>query len=150
MSVLTINLQSSPGAGQCHMGSYSSVDTMNFSQLTSALLLVSFYENLMSSLSPSLITLLSLDQFSVGNLQSSPRRSPRFSLQRGPTVGSPSRCGVWPPPARRIKTLKNNIKTFSGLAGGSLVTAGLGFAGKNSLLNTINTISNVANAKIGW
>ena len=35
------------------------------------------------------------------------------------------------------------------MAGGSLVTAGLGFAGKNSILNTINTISNVANAKIG-
>merc|ERR1711936_115045 len=38
---------------------------------------------------------------------------------------------------------------LAGLAGGSLVTAGLGFAGKNSILNTINTISNVANAKIG-
>merc|ERR1711974_329279 len=37
---------------------------------------------------------------------------------------------------------------LAGLAGGSLVTAGLGFAGKNSILNTINTISNVANAKI--
>ena len=38
---------------------------------------------------------------------------------------------------------------LAGLAGGSLVTTGLGFAGKNSILNTINTISNVANAKIG-
>ena len=28
------------------------------------------------------------------------------------------------------------------------MTAGLGFAGKNSILNTINTISNVANAKL--
>ena len=38
---------------------------------------------------------------------------------------------------------------LAGLAGGSLVTTGLGFAGKNSILNTINTISNVASAKIG-
>merc|ERR1719415_236386 len=38
---------------------------------------------------------------------------------------------------------------LAGLAGGSLVTAGLGFAGKNSILNTINTIANVADAKIG-
>ena len=45
VSALTINLQSSPGADQCHMGSNSSVDTMYFSKLTSALLLVSFLEN---------------------------------------------------------------------------------------------------------
>merc|ERR1712172_252120 len=38
---------------------------------------------------------------------------------------------------------------LAGLAGGSLVTTGLGFAGKNSILNTINTFSNVASAKIG-
>ena len=38
---------------------------------------------------------------------------------------------------------------LAGLAGGSLVTTGLGFAGKNSILNTINALSNVANAKIG-
>ena len=38
---------------------------------------------------------------------------------------------------------------LAGLAGGSLVTTGLGFAGKNSILDTINTISNVASAKIG-
>ena len=37
---------------------------------------------------------------------------------------------------------------LAGLAGGSLLTAGLGFAGKNSILDTINTIANVANAKI--
>merc|ERR1739842_9661 len=83
-------------------GSYSSVDTMNFCQLTTALLLIS--------------SVL---------VNSSPGGPLDFLFKEAPLLGP-----------------------LAGLAGGSLVTAGLGFAGKNSILNTINTISNVANAKI--
>merc|ERR1711974_419639 len=90
--------------GQCHMGSNSSVDTMYFYQLTSALLLISS-------------ALVSSSPVPGGPLD--------FLFKEAPLLGP-----------------------LAGLAGGSLVTAGLGFAGKNSILNTINTISNVANAKI--
>merc|ERR1711936_1262855 len=87
------------------MGSYSSVDTMNFSSLTSALLLISSV---------------------LVNSSPVPGSPLDFLFKDAPLLGP-----------------------LAGLAGGSLLTAGLGFAGKNSILNTINTISNVANAKIG-
>ena len=92
---------------QCHTGIISSVDNMNFSQLSSSLLLIS-----------SVFLLVSSSPVPGGPLD--------FLFKDAPLLGP-----------------------LAGLAGGSLVTAGLGFAGKNSILNTINTISNVANAKLG-
>ena len=145
MSALDINILSRTRAAQCHMGSYSSVDTMKFCQLSSALLLVSLHQTEVLTLS---LSQLFSPQISSVLVNSSPVPGGPldFLFKEAPLLGP--LAGIRPRPARRTKLL--NIKTSTGLAGGSLVTAGLGFAGKNSILNTINTISNVANAKIGW